>query len=264
MGERSAFYAEVIEALQARGCLDRQMSVLVVAGGPADAEVFTHLGFSNVTITNLSGGAAAVAPFTWERQDAENLTYATEAFDWAVVSAGLHHCRSPHRALLELYRVARCGLLALEARDSALVRTAVRLGVVDEYELTAVADNDFCAGGVADTAIPNYVYRWTEREVEKTIASAAPHARHQFIWFHKLELPLSIFEVVGGRPMLARTMRLLQPAVRFAVRATPQQANLFGFAVLKPRLPRDLQPWVRLRDGDLVPDEREIRRRLIS
>ena len=84
------------------------------------------------------------------------------------------------------------------------MRAAIRLGVVDEYELTAVADNAFRSGGVRNTGVPNYVYRWTEREVEKTIRSAAPHARDEFVWFHELELPLSVYEVGGGRRGLGR------------------------------------------------------------
>ena len=31
------------------------------------------------------------------------------AFDFVVVHQGLHHCHSPHRGLLEMYRVARRG-----------------------------------------------------------------------------------------------------------------------------------------------------------
>ena len=82
------------------------------------------------------------------------------------------------------------------------MRVAQRLGVVDEYELTAVADNGFAAGGVRNSAVPNYVYRWTEREVEKTIASAAPQRRHRFVWFRELELPVSVLEL-GGKGQVA-------------------------------------------------------------
>ena len=260
MAERGGFYTRVLESLLARWVLDRSMAVLVVGGGPGDRDVLTTLGFGDVTITNVDGDAAEVAPYHWEQQDAEALTYEDGAFDWAVVSAALHHCRSPHRALLELYRVASRGLLALEARDSALMRAAIRLRLADEYELTAVADHGFRSGGVRNTAVPNYVYRWTEREVEKTIASAAPHARHEFLWFHELELPLSIFEV-GGRRRVGQALRLLQPAARALAKVAPGQANLFAFAVLKTD---DLQPWLREGEDGPAPDEAEIRRRLGS
>jgi SAM-dependent methyltransferase len=261
MAEREGFYERTLGALLLHEVLDRTMKVLVVAGGPGDRDVFRSLGFDDVTITNVDDEAADVEPYRWERQDAEALTYEDGAFDWAVVSAGLHHCASPHRALLELYRVARRGLLALEARDSALMRAAIRLGVVDEYELTAVADHGFRSGGVRNGPVPNYVYRWTEREVEKTIRSAAPHARDEFLWFHELELPLSIFEVGGGRRALGRALRALEPAARAVARVAPGQANLFAFAVVKTD---ELQPWLRRGDGGPMPDEAEIRRRLGS
>lgn len=264
MTERSGFYGRTLGRLIERGVLDPGMRVLVAAGGTGDRDVFLSLGFRDVTITNVdeSGAADAYAPFRWEPADAEALPYEDASFDWAVISAGLHHCRSPHRALLELYRVARRGVLALEARDSTLMRTAIRLGVVDEYELTAVAANDFSAGGVRNTAVPNYVYRWTEREVRKTIASAAPHARHEFLWFHELEVPLSIYEVGGGRRAVGTALRALQPAARLVARIAPGQANLFAFAVLKPELPDDLQPWLRPGEDGPAPDEAWIRSRL--
>lgn len=266
MAARSRFYARVLESLLARGVLDHEMRVLVVAGGAGDRDVLRALGFSDVVITNLEGkgSGSEVVPYRWERQDAEALTYPDEMYDWAMVSAGLHHCRSPHRALLELYRVSRRGVLALESRDSTVMRAAIRAGVIDAYELTAVAANDFRAGGVRNSAIPNFVYRWTEREVEKTIASHAPHAQHEFLWFHELELPLSIFEVGGGRGRLVPFLRALEPVARTVARFVPSQANLFAFAILKPKLPRDLQPWLRPGENGPVPDEAWIRARLGS
>ena len=113
-----------------------------------------------------------------ERQDAHHLTYANDAFDFVIVHAALHHCSSPHAALVEMYRVARRGVLAIEARDSLMARTLVRLGLSPDYEPSAVYFNASRAGGVNNSEIPNFIYRWTEREVEKTIAAAAPHAVH--------------------------------------------------------------------------------------
>jgi SAM-dependent methyltransferase len=243
MTERLGFYERVLRALLDQRLLTPDVRVLVVAGGDLDREALAAAGFGDVTITNLSEAGD-------ERQDAESLTYDDDSFDVAVISAALHHCASPHRALLELYRVARLGLVAFEARDSALMRLAQRLGVVDEYELTAVADNGFAAGGVRNTAVPNYVYRWTEREVEKTIASAAPHRRHRFVWFRELELPVSVLELSGrGR------WRLAAAPLRLVTKAFPKQANLFAFAVFRD----GLQPWMR---DDSTPDVAELKRRL--
>ena len=243
MTERLGFYERVLHELLDEGLVARDARVLVVAGGDVDRQAFAAAGFTDVTVTNLSEDGD-------ERQDAEALSYDDDAFDFAVISAGLHHCASPHRAVLELYRVSRVGLLALEARDSALMRLAQRIGVVDEYELTAVADNAFAAGGVRNTAVPNFVYRWTEREVEKTIASAHPERRHRFRYFRELELPVSVLELSGKAHW-----RLAAAPLRLVTKALPRQANLFAFAVFRG----ELQPW--MRDAS-TPDVDAIRSRL--
>ena len=241
--EREGFYRRVVGELLERGLLRRDMSVVVVGGGDLDRSVLADHGFADVTLTNLD-------PAQGDVEDAEALSYADGTFDFGIVSAALHHCRSPHRALLELYRVSRIGVLALEARDSTLMRLANRMGVAEEYELTVVAAEGFRTGGVANSAVPNYVYRWTEREVEKTIRSAAPERRHRFVWFRELELPLSVLEATGKS-----AWRLARWPLRALVTVLPGQANLFAFAVLKD----DLQPWMRTPSE---PDAEEIRRRL--
>lgn len=259
--ERSSFYRRVLEQLLDRGVIRRDMSVLVVAGGVADRDVFREVGFDRVTISNVDEDVAAeeLAPYEWSFQDAEALTYPDGSFDLAVVSAGLHHCRSPHRALLELYRVASVAALAIESRDSALMRVAIRLGAVDEYELSAVAAHDLRSGGVANTSTPNYVYRWSEREVEKTVASFAPHARHRIRFFREFELPEALVEIDQGAR--ASVLRLARPVVTWITRVLPRQANLFAFVIEKPRIPGDLQSWMRVEDGELLPDREVVERR---
>jgi ubiquinone/menaquinone biosynthesis C-methylase UbiE len=252
---RSGFYRRILRELLAEGIVDTGMSVLVSCGGSADRDALAAAGFTDVTITNVdsAGDDGALAPFAWEHQDAEALSYGDQSFDVAVVSAGLHHCRSPHRALLELYRVARVAVVALESRDSALMRFGVRLGAVDEYELGAVAAHGLRAGGVENTSTPNFVYRWTEREVEKTIASFAPHARHRIRFFREFELPQALLE--ADRGARGRVLKLAGPVLTGITRVVPRQANLFAFVVEKPDPVRDLQPWMASVDE---PDERAI------
>jgi ubiquinone/menaquinone biosynthesis C-methylase UbiE len=259
--ERRSFYRRVLERLLAQGVIRRDMSVLVVAGGSADRDAFRAAGFERVLITNVDESVAAeqVEPYEWSYQDAENLQFEDESFDVAVVSAGLHHCRSPHRALLELYRVARVAAIALESRDSALMRLAIRLGAVDEYEFAAVAAHHLESGGVANTSTPNYVYRWSEREVEKTVASFAPHVRHRIHFFREFELPETL--VASDRSTRVGVLRAATPFVSAITRVLPRQANLFAFAIEKPRVPADLQPWMRLDDGELRPDPEVVERR---
>jgi ubiquinone/menaquinone biosynthesis C-methylase UbiE len=262
-GERSDFYGRVLGELLDRGALERSHSILVVAGGPADRAALLAAGFENVTISNIDESASAeeFAPYRWARQDAEGLALDDGSYDFVLVSAGLHHCASPHLALLEMYRVARRGLLAIESRDSLLMRLAIVLHASDEFELTAVVAHDFASGGVRNTAVPNYVYRWTEREVEKTIASNAPYARHRILYFRELELPVSILEF-RRNGLWALALRIATPVLGAVAKAFPSQANLFAFCVLKPELPRDLHPWLRSDGEAIVPNESWLRARL--
>jgi SAM-dependent methyltransferase len=244
------FYLRIIKTLLDRGILSPDMSVLVVCGGETDKKVLQQLGFTNVTISNLDSRITGneFGTYQWSFQDAEALTFPDNAFDLVVVCAGLHHCHSPHRALLEIYRVARRCAVALEARDGFLSRVAVRLGVVDEYEVTAVVGNNLAYGGVANTCVPNYIYRWTEREVTKTVASNAPYAPPQILWFHEFEPP---FAVLRQRKTLKGLFILCvaYPLLWLITRVFKSQCNLFGFSLLKPDLSRELFPWLRLEDG---------------
>jgi ubiquinone/menaquinone biosynthesis C-methylase UbiE len=259
--ERSGFYRETLEALIAEGALSREMTVLVVCGGAADAAVFRSLGFTEVTISNLDAAEVeTVHGYRWQREDAEDLSCGDEEYDLVAVSAGLHHCRSPHRALLEMYRVARRAVFVLESRDSALMRLAVRLGFGDEYEWSAVAAHGCGAGGVRNTSVPNYVYRWTEREVEKTIASNAPQARHRIRFFHSLEIPLSVLDR-RRHAVWGIAGRLLQIPLWIVGKVAPREANMLAFVVFKPEVPGDLQPWMTVRAGEVVLDEPWIRSR---
>ncbi len=162
------FYDETLRQLIEAGTISTSDKVLVVCGGSYDADVLKGLGFKSVTLSNLDGSYAGHdADYVWERQDTENLSYGSGEFDVVMVHAGLHHCASPHRALLEMYRVARKAAVVFEARDSLMMRTAVALGFTGDFELEAVSGEGYESGGLNNGPIPNLNFRWTEREVRQ-------------------------------------------------------------------------------------------------
>ena len=89
-----------------------------------------------------------------------------------------------------MYRVARKGVLIIEARDSLLMKTMVKLNVAEKYEISAVTHQDEYGdyGGVDNTEIPNYVYRWTEREVNKLLKSLDPSKKNTIIFDYENDL----------------------------------------------------------------------------
>ncbi|HWW98826.1 MAG TPA: methyltransferase domain-containing protein [Edaphobacter sp.] len=244
------FYPETLCRLLKDGWLGLDSSVLVVCGERYDRDVFLGLGFRRVTISNLDSRldstldsrmeGSEFAPYSWSLQDVERLGFEDGAFDFVVVHQGLHHCHSPHRGLLEMYRVARRGVLAFEPRDSRLVRLGVRLGFGQEYEIAAVAENGLRAGGVGNSATPNFIYRWTEREIEKTIRTFRPAGRAGFRYFSAMRVPEGRMRSMKNR-MVAGSLQVLLPVVRLFARVFPRQSNCFAFAVTKAG---ELHPWM--------------------
>jgi len=247
---RTPFVESVLTTLIGDAELERSDSILAVCAGTAERDLFVRLGLTNTVISNLDGRMTRdqFLPLTWSFEDATNLTFEDRSFDFAFVADGLHHTSTPHRAMLEMYRVARRGIIVIESRDGALMRFASRLGFSSEYEVEAVVDNDFCTGGLNNTDIPNYVYRWTESEFTKTIRSFDPVGRHRFRFFYDLNLPYERTKLEQADVKL-RILELVDPLLGLFTRIFKKQCNSFGMVALKPRIPDDLWPWLAVDAG---------------
>lgn len=243
---RIGFYAETIAAWLP----NRNAKILVVGAEDNDLHVFRYLGFSDVTLLNL-GFRCPTLPegWTFARGDGHSLPFPDESFDAVVTHATLHHCRSPHGVLLEMYRVAREDTVFIEARDSTLMRWIEFLGVTQSYEVTAVFGNGGVRGGVDDTEIPNFIFRWTEREVEKTISTYAPHLNHVFSYRYGLDLPQTP-AAFRNRYIARLFVQLLRPLSRLLGLVLGRQRNLFAARIQQPQGHDGLHPWLEWRaDG---------------
>jgi SAM-dependent methyltransferase len=250
---KERFYVDTMKRLLREAWLDADDDVLVVAGGPADREALLAAGIRNATISNLDDRMVGdeFAPFRWSLQNAEDLDYPDEAFDVCIVHQGLHHCRSPHRSLLEMYRVARRGIVVFEPQETAFTRLGVRLGFGQRYECAAVADNDLRWGGVQNTDVPNFVYRWTEREFRKTLAAHDPTGEPRIRCFYDLRVPDRT--AAGLRsPRVRHLRRVAVWMARAVLHFLPSQANAIAMVADKLDPLADLHPW-------LVTDGRQIR-----
>ncbi len=253
------FYRVALRDLLAGGTLSLDDEILVVCGGEADRDCLKEFGFRNVTISNLDErmkeiGAEAYAPYAWDFQDLESLSYPDNRFDIVIVHSGLHHLRSPHRGLLEMYRVARRGILGYEPHNSGFTRLGARLGFGQIYEDAAVLANDCRYGGVANTAVPNYVYRFNAREISDVVQTAHPVAEHERRFWYWTHIPGRLKNLRSGLRYWA--MMPVAGALVALGRRVPFFANYIAFFVAKPDLPEDLFPWLRM-DGDEVAVNRE-------
>lgn len=248
----NAFYCEVLNDLIRKGIISQEAKVLVVCGDIEDKESIYACGFKNVVISNLDSriNEQEFSPYERSYQDAENLKFNNDEFDFCVVHSGLHHCFSPHRALLEAYRVAKKGVLMFEPYDSLLSKIGRSFGIGQDYEHAAVFYNDCLYGGVKNSSIPNYVYRWTEKEVIKTINAFAPYGKHVFKFFYKTRFPWK--QLRGRKNKLFLFLILISvPVFKVFNLIFPKQTNNFCALILKPELPKDLHPWLVLKDDKI-------------
>jgi hypothetical protein len=235
-------YPRQVRMLIARGLIQPHTSILVLAGGNFDRQVMLECGLTNVIISNLDyhAGHRDYEPFGWSMIDAEKIDAADDSYDWVIIHAGLHHLAVPAMGVCEMFRVARRGILCIEARDSLLMKVAVRCGLTAEFELEPAFLTEGKIGGYRNGPIPNYVYRWTEREFEKVINSFAPTHRHKFFYGYDFQLPVQRF-AMAKNPLYRLIGSALSQAGRIARFVMPRQGNQFAFGVLKNIA---LRPWL--------------------
>ncbi len=149
-----------------------------------------------------------------------------------------------------MYRVARKSIIVVESRDNALMRLANRLGLSPEYELEAVVDNGFRYGGVDNRPIPNFIFRWTEDEFEKTLNSYDPIGPRSFRYHYDLNLP---YDAARLRKSSAKywVIKLAEIPLRIALRLFKRQRNTLAMIATKPDR---LWPWLKKEDGVVVFD----------
>lgn len=221
-------------------------SILVVCGGSSDRDELFNAGFTNVIISNVSphAGVEDYSPFKWEYQDAERLTYPDNSFDWVFVKAGLHHCCSPHWALCEMLRVSKKGIGVIEAQDSLLMRIAERFGFTPSYEIEPVFLSEGEWGGVRNSNIPNFIYRWTKREVRKTVSSFMPQYVHEYYFFYELSIPTQRL-AMSRNPIVKIVAFIADKVVNILKPILEKQSNSFAFLITKKG---EIQQYLTLKD----------------
>ena len=223
MDERSLFYKNIVKEM----IQSKDASILVCGGGDLDRSVFKKLGFLNVTISNLDTrvGPNDYHPMKWKFENAESLSFSDGTFDYVVIHAAIHHASMPHKVLTEMYRVAKVGVLAFESRDSMLIRLLEKLQLTQTYEHAAVFYNDCKYGGINNSDIPNFVFRWTEREVEKTIQVYKPYYKHKFVYRYGSAYPCTP-ELEENAKLKEISILLLKPLYWLFKTAFKKQQNL--------------------------------------
>lgn len=242
----SGTFATLLRQKMQDGVIAPDDSVLVQFAGSFDEKVCSEVGLTSCTFSNIAPDTHSTGQTSAVTFDAHRMPQEDRSFDHVMGHSGLHHCSRPHEALHEMYRLARKTVLFVENQDSLMMRAATRAGVVQWHELPAVVDGEYTSGGVDGTGVPNFVYRWTRREVRKAVASFDP-AYDVPTEFYS-EWNLGIGRVSSGalqrklRMSDAQAVRAFERAHRILNATTSRQGNIFA-AMIRKDLAR-LHPWM--------------------
>ena len=263
-----------------RDCgIDIAGSVLIVGGSFEDVAVLHRAGFQQMTLSNIQQVSREEiqsfkdAKIDAVREDAEDFRLADESYDLVIAHEVLHHCRSPHRALLEMLRVSRRHVIILEPNHSWIMKALISRRFSFPYELPAVIDHNYVSGGVRDSGIPNYIYRWDRDQVFQTVSSFMPERLFALYtrpyWDFNIDkkdlalrqqTKLKIITRLLGPEGFLRGLRLLQLILN-RIPGVSGQGNKF-FCCIEKR--DELQPWL-VRNGNEIVFNREFgRKKLIS
>ena len=186
------------------------------------------LNYKNFTISNFYPDPKKFN-FPIIHVDATKINFENNSFDYVITHACLHHMRKPHLAVLEMYRVSKIGTLIIEGNDSLLMRISGKLGMSEDFEVASV-DKANNLGGVEESGIPNYVYRWKEREIFKTLSSYNPEIDHKIMYTYNNDLE---------NPGIQRGMekKILIKLIKFMLKIFfiffPKQQNLLSIYIDK-------------------------------
>ena len=248
--------------------------VLIVGGSAADEQLLRQVGFQHIINSNLPtdmgrlDGEEALPDTQHIALDVEQMDLPSGSHDLVFASEVLHHCSSPHKALCEMLRVSRRYVVFMEPNDSLAMNTLVKMNFSFPYELPAVIAHDYQSGGLRDSHIPNFIYRWNRHEVVKVVSSYVPERiftvrAHPYWDFSVTKEELdrrkatrigSITSVVGANNFIA-LLKFAQLSFNW-IPPLRGQGNKFFCCIDKGT---DLKPWM-ARNGDEIVFNRDYAR----
>lgn len=206
-------------------------SVLITCGSVGgDGTFFANLGFSDVTVTDISVESLEACRSFDSRlktdiQDAQALTFAEASYDLVVVQDGLHELPQPVVGLTEMLRVSRKAAVVIEPHTGVVARL---FGTEWEYHDLS-----------EETGAPrnmHYVFRWNRgvftQSTRSYLGRDALHVKTIRLWDHNVQVARA------ARKLPARVRVVAAKSIYGLLRLVlPGAGNMFiGLVVKRTRV----------------------------
>ncbi len=114
---------------------------------------------------------------SFSEENAENLSFEDESFDYVLIKEAFHHCPRPWLALHEAFRVCKKGVVLIEPNDT-FTKKGIRKTITRKAKLILkiLKGNKLFNKGYGFETVGNFIYSVNEREIEKFLLGM--HYRH--------------------------------------------------------------------------------------
>ncbi len=259
--DRSGFLRELRRWVAHRG-INTTGSILILGATDEDDTILRGAGWKNITLSAYSDDITALAGGRYLQLDAEQIELADASYDTVLAHEVLHHCRSPHLAVAEMLRITRRYVVFLEPNDCFVTRQLTRWNLAQRFELGAVLANAGTSGGVRNSAVPNFVYRWNLDDVVKCASACVPEEILRFYSRPYWELNHTAYDLslrshshlgilirlTGGVGNFRRVLSGCERAMNI-IPPTRHQGNKFFCVIEKTG---QLQPWLQRNNGKIT------------
>jgi hypothetical protein len=171
--------------------IKKKDEILVISGSITEVFILKKYGYENITITYYDENTKTNIEQEFKNINFIKLDLAKSNFDikkynYVIVCNTLHHLSKPHQTILNLYDIANKGLMIFEGNDSFVTRILSKMNLMETFENSAISKDG--TGGLLNSNVANYIYRWTEREIVKLLYSYDPNHKNKLYFNYSYDL----------------------------------------------------------------------------
>ena len=171
--------------------IKKEDEVLVISGSIAEVLILNKYGYENITITYYDENTKINIEQEFRntnfiKLDLSQNNINIKKYDYVIICNTLHHLDKPHQTILNLYDITNKGFLIFEGNDSFLIRILSKMNFMETFENSAISKDG--TGGLLNSNVANYIYRWTEREIVKLLFSYDPNHKNKLYFNYSYDL----------------------------------------------------------------------------